>query len=238
MLSAAEARALVGVPAAELLDEAGRLRDRGHGDHVTFSPKVFIPLTMLCRDRCHYCTFAQPPARLDSPYLTPEQVLAIATAGAEAGCHEALFTLGERPEDRYPVAAEWLAAHGVKAWTEDAAPGRPNVVGEVGSGEGPSLVLCAHLDTVGTAGMERPFEPRVEGDRMFGRGAYDMKGGLAACMATAAALAVESLAGKLMLTLVADEEYASIGARGFVDRHTADACILTEASELVAKLHR
>ncbi|MEZ5137822.1 MAG: hypothetical protein R2711_03325 [Acidimicrobiales bacterium] len=60
---------------------------------------------MLCRDRCGYCTFAQPPARLDAPYLTPEQVLRLARQGAEAGCHEALFTLGERPEERYPLAA-------------------------------------------------------------------------------------------------------------------------------------
>jgi FO synthase len=67
---------------------------------------------MLCRDKCGYCTFAQPPARLDAPYLTPEQVLAIATAGAEAGVREALFTLGERPELRYPVAQEWLRDHG------------------------------------------------------------------------------------------------------------------------------
>ena len=81
-------------------------------NRITFSPKVFIPLTMLCNDRCGYCTFAQPPARLHAPYLSPEQVLAIATDGATAGCKEALFTLGERPELRYPVAAEWLAAHG------------------------------------------------------------------------------------------------------------------------------
>jgi FO synthase len=73
---------------------------------------VFIPLTQLCRDRCGYCTFARPPARLDAAYLSPEQVLDIARAGAEAGCHEALFTLGERPELRWPVAAEWLAQHG------------------------------------------------------------------------------------------------------------------------------
>jgi FO synthase len=79
---------------------------------VTWSPKVFIPLTMLCRDKCGYCTFAQPPARLDAPYLTPEQVLAIASAGAAAGVREALFTLGERPELRYPVAQEWLRDHG------------------------------------------------------------------------------------------------------------------------------
>ena len=81
-------------------------------NRITFSPKVFIPLTMLCNDRCGYCTFAQPPARLASPYLAPEQVLAIAADGAAAGCKEALFTLGERPELRYPQAAEWLAAHG------------------------------------------------------------------------------------------------------------------------------
>ena len=103
---------LLAAPLDALLAEARAVRDATTGSRVTYSPKVFIPLTMLCRDRCHYCTFAQPPARLDSPYLTPEQVLDIARAGAAAGCHEALFTLGERPEDRYPVAAEWLAAHG------------------------------------------------------------------------------------------------------------------------------
>src|SRR3954470_16912648 len=99
-------------PLADLLDEARAIRDLHHGRRVTFSPKVFIPLTMLCRDRCGYCTFAQPPARLESPYLTPKQVSALARAGARVGCHEALFTLGEAPEERYPVAAEWLADHG------------------------------------------------------------------------------------------------------------------------------
>ncbi len=88
------------------------MRDLAFGTRITFSPKVFIPLTMLCQDKCGYCTFAQPPARLESPYLSPEQVIAIARHGAAAGCHEALFTLGERPELRYPAAAEWLAAHG------------------------------------------------------------------------------------------------------------------------------
>ncbi|MEY2433452.1 MAG: synthase [Acidimicrobiaceae bacterium] len=73
---------------------------------------------MLCRDKCGYCTFAQPPARLDSPYLAPDDVLAIARRGAAAGCHEALFTLGERPEDRYPAAQEWLTAHGYASTVE------------------------------------------------------------------------------------------------------------------------
>src|SRR3954468_306136 len=96
----------------DLQAEARRRRDERTGTRITYSPKVFIPLTMLCRDKCGYCTFAQPPARLTAPYLSPEDVLAIARRGAFAGCHEALFTLGERPEDRYPVARSWLTEHG------------------------------------------------------------------------------------------------------------------------------
>ncbi|MHB1711491.1 MAG: 7,8-didemethyl-8-hydroxy-5-deazariboflavin synthase CofG, partial [Acidimicrobiales bacterium] len=88
--------------------QARAVRDRAHGNRVTFSPKVFIPLTMLCRDRCGYCTFAKAPARVDSPYLALDDVMAIARAGRDAGCLEALFTLGERPEDRYPDARRWL----------------------------------------------------------------------------------------------------------------------------------
>jgi FO synthase len=102
---------LLALPLDELMAQARAIRDHAHGTRVTFSPKVFIPLTMLCRDKCGYCTFAQPPARLESPYLTADQVLAIARRGATAGCHEALFTLGERPEDRYPVAQDWLTAN-------------------------------------------------------------------------------------------------------------------------------
>src|SRR6186997_2356152 len=105
-------RNLATVPLAALMARARAIRDDAHGRRVTYSPKVFIPLTMLCRDRCGYCTFAQPPARLEAPFLSPDQVLRIARQGAAAGCHEALFTLGERPEERYPVAAEWLEANG------------------------------------------------------------------------------------------------------------------------------
>jgi FO synthase len=103
---------LLDLPSDELLARARRVRDEVTGTRVTYSPKVFIPLTMLCRDRCGYCTFAQPPARLDKVFLSPDDVLAIATAGARAGCHEALFTLGERPEERYPAARQWLDDHG------------------------------------------------------------------------------------------------------------------------------
>ena len=96
----------------DLRAEARAVRHAAHGNRVTFSPKVFIPLTMLCRDRCGYCTFAKAPARVEHPYLELEDVLAIARAGRAAGCHEALFTLGEGPEDRYPVARQWLGDHG------------------------------------------------------------------------------------------------------------------------------
>ena len=109
---------LLGAPLDEVLAEAAAVRDAAHGTRVTYSPKVFIPLTHLCRDKCGYCTFAQPPARVQAPYLSPDEVLAIARAGAEAGCHEALFTLGERPELRYPAAAEWLRAAGYASTVE------------------------------------------------------------------------------------------------------------------------
>src|SRR6202046_373843 len=85
-------------PLAELIEAAGRLRDEGHGRHVSYSRKVFIPLTHLCRDVCHYCTFAEPPKAGRSAYLSPDEVLAIARAGAAAGCTDALFPLGRRPE--------------------------------------------------------------------------------------------------------------------------------------------
>jgi acetylornithine deacetylase len=128
-------------------------------------------------------------------------------------------------------ACEWLAARGVRAWLEEAAPGRPNAVAEVAGGEGPTLVLCAHLDTVGTAGMTIPaFAPEIRDGRLYGRGSDDMKGAAAAVMSAAAALAERPPAGRVLLALVADEEHASLGAHDFVRRHRADGCILTEAS--------
>ncbi|HEV7757305.1 MAG TPA: bifunctional FO biosynthesis protein CofGH [Mycobacteriales bacterium] len=101
----------------DLLASAARVRDAGlleagRPGVVTYSRKVFIPLTRLCRDRCHYCTFATVPHRLDAPFLEREEVLEIARQGAAAGCREALFTLGDRPEDRWPQAREWLEARG------------------------------------------------------------------------------------------------------------------------------
>ena len=93
---------------AELLQVATNLRDQGHQNVVSYSRKVFIPLTHLCRDVCHYCTFAQVPRKLRAPYLTPEEVLGIASDGARAGCKEALFTLGDKPELRYQAARNGL----------------------------------------------------------------------------------------------------------------------------------
>lgn len=117
----------------EVLREAARARrDAATGVRVTYSPKVFIPLTMLCRDRCGYCTFARPPARATAPYMSPDEVLAVARAGARVGCHEALFTLGERPELRYPVAARWLADHGYGSTVEYLAAMARLVLDETG----------------------------------------------------------------------------------------------------------
>ncbi len=102
---------------ADLCGSAARVRDQGLADAgrpgvITYSRKVFIPLSRLCRDRCHYCTFATTPNRVPAPFLSPDEVLAIATQGAALGCKEALFTLGDRPEERWPAAREWLDAHG------------------------------------------------------------------------------------------------------------------------------
>ena len=106
---------LITATAAEVAPAAFLLARRAHGHVVTYSPKVFIPLTKLCRDRCGYCTFAQAPAHVSAPFLSLDEVMAIAQAGRDAGCTEALFTLGERPELRYDDAARWLAARGYRS---------------------------------------------------------------------------------------------------------------------------
>jgi FO synthase len=116
VLEPAEVQVLADSPAERLGDlcaAAAALRDQGKGRVVTFSPKVFIPLTRLCRDFCGYCTFRQDPAAAgEHLYMTPEQVLDVARQGEDLGCTEALFTLGERPELRYPEAQQWLKRRG------------------------------------------------------------------------------------------------------------------------------
>jgi FO synthase len=99
---------------------------------ITYSPKVFIPLTKLCRDVCHYCTFAQPPRRGERAYMRADEVLEVARAGAEAGCHEALFTLGDKPELRYRAAREELAELGCETTIEYLARMCELVLAETG----------------------------------------------------------------------------------------------------------
>jgi acetylornithine deacetylase len=129
--------------------------------------------------------------------------------------------------------ASWLSAAALEVTLDEPEAGRPNVVAIArGSGGGRSLLLNAHSDTVGVAFMERPHEPVIEGDRLYGRGAYDMKGGLASIMVTAARAKKLKLRGDVILTAVADEEFASIGTSSIVKQYHADAAIVTEPTEL------
>ena len=142
-----EAEALLEARGAELdrlLVVARRVRDAGladagRGDVITYSRKVFIPLTRLCRDRCHYCTFATVPRMLESAFLGPDEVLAIARDGAALGCKEALFTLGDRPEDRWPEARAWLEEAGYGSTLEYVRAMAIRVLEETG--------LLPHLNT-------------------------------------------------------------------------------------------
>jgi acetylornithine deacetylase len=136
--------------------------------------------------------------------------------------------------------AEWCERADLEVTLEEVAPGRPNVVAVArGTGSGRSLMLNAHMDTVGVAGMTKPFAPRLVDGRLYGRGAYDMKGSLAACMLVAAEARRRRLRGDVVLTAVADEEFASIGTEAVVARQRADAAIVTEPTGMcVAVAHR
>ena len=131
---------------------------------------------------------------------------------------------------------------GLSVQVSEAAPGRPNAIGRLpGRGGGRSLLLNAHMDTVGVAGMSAPFAGEVRQGRLYGRGAYDMKGGLAAMLGAAQALTVADIAlrGDLFITAVADEEYASLGTEHLVQQVRADAAIVTEPTDLaLCRAHR
>jgi acetylornithine deacetylase len=128
---------------------------------------------------------------------------------------------------------DWLSKHGVDAWLEETEIlGRPNAIGRVTGGDGPTLMLNGHLDTVGVGGQADPFTPRIEGRRMYGRGSMDTKGGVAALMVATARSVDAGISGTVLFTGVADEEYASVGTAAIAVNHQADAAIVTEPSRL------
>ena len=166
-LSAAEALALADLPDPRpLMRVAAALRDEGHGGLVSYSRKVFIPLTQLCRDVCHYCTFAHPPRPGEPAYWDAEQVLDIARAGARAGCHEALFTLGDKPELRYAATRDALARLGHETTLSYLAEMAGLVLRETGllPHLNPGVMTRADIDRlgVGARGAHTAAHIRVE----------------------------------------------------------------------------
>lgn len=129
--------------------------------------------------------------------------------------------------------AGWLANAGLEVQLDDVQPGRPNVIATArGAGGGQTLLFNGHIDTVGVAGMDTPHQPRIAGNRLYGRGAYDMKGGVAACMLVMAEIAKRRLRGDVIFTAVVDEEYAGAGTIDVATKLRADAAIIAEPTEL------
>src|SRR5579862_1208762 len=166
-LALAEARDLTA-----LMQVAGELRDRGHGNLVSYSKKVFIPLTQLCRDVCHYCTFAHPPRRGEAAYLSAEEVLAIARAGARAGCKEALFTLGDKPELRYGAAREALARLGHQTTLSYLAEMAALVLKETGllPHLNPGVMSRAEIETLRAVSVSQGIMLESASERLSRRG--------------------------------------------------------------------
>jgi acetylornithine deacetylase len=149
--------------------------------------------------------------------------------------------LGGRGEREIAMfVAEWAHGAGLEVELDEAGPGRPNVIVTArGSGGGKTLLLNAHLDTVGYAGMTDPLTPKVEAGRLYGRGTYDMKGGLAACLIAARRAAALGLRGDVVVTAVVDEELASIGTESVLSRVRADAAIVAEPTGMrIAIAHK
>ncbi|HEX3536024.1 MAG TPA: 7,8-didemethyl-8-hydroxy-5-deazariboflavin synthase CofG, partial [Stellaceae bacterium] len=155
-----------------LMRVAGELRDRGHGGLVSYSRKVFIPLTQLCRDVCHYCTFAHPPRRGEAAYLTADEVLPIARAGAAAGCKEALFTLGDKPELRYRAARDELARLGHETTLSYLAETAALVLKETGllPHLNPGLLTGADIDALRAVSVSQGIMLETASERLSQRG--------------------------------------------------------------------
>jgi acetylornithine deacetylase/succinyl-diaminopimelate desuccinylase-like protein len=145
---------------------------------------------------------------------------------------------GEREIAAY--VGRWASRAGLEVEVVEATSGRPSVVVRSGRrGSGQTLLLCGHLDTVGLGGMSDPLVPRIDGDRLYGRGAYDMKGGLAAALVACRTAARSGLSGEVIVVAVADEEHSSIGVQEVLRRVRADAAVVTEPTELtVATAHK
>jgi FO synthase len=169
---AATTAELLGTPLSELCAHARALRDERADGLVTYSPKVFIPLTKLCRDVCGYCTFAQPPKRGEPAYLSLDEVLAIAHAGAAAGCREALFTLGDRPERRYRVAREELRTLGCDSTLEYLARAAKAVLDETGllPHLNPGVMTAAELAALRPVSASMGLMLETASDRLSSKG--------------------------------------------------------------------
>ncbi|HEY2036314.1 MAG TPA: 7,8-didemethyl-8-hydroxy-5-deazariboflavin synthase CofG, partial [Steroidobacteraceae bacterium] len=158
--------------AATLLPAAEELTLTGHGRAVTYSRKVFIPLTQLCRDVCHYCTFAKAPRALASPFMSLEQALEVARAGASAGCQEALFTLGDKPELRYAAARRFLESHGYETTLDYVAA----VAAEVHARTGllphlnPGIMTRTDLEKLRRVSVSMGLMLESAAERLSGRG--------------------------------------------------------------------
>ena len=172
MLNINEVLSWPGSGLRDLMARAAELRDQGHGRIVSYSPKVFIPLTKLCRDVCHYCTFAQPPRRGQRAYLSIDEVLDIARAGAEAGCHEALFTLGDKPELRYKVARDELEELGHTSTLSYLREAAQAVLDETGllPHMNPGVMTQAELQDLRTVSVSQGLMLESSSARLCGKG--------------------------------------------------------------------
>ncbi len=170
--AAAALAALVEAPLEPLMATARELTERGFGNVVTYSRKVFIPLTQLCRDVCHYCTFAKAPRRLKSAYLSIDEVLEIARAGEAAGCKEALFTLGDQPEQRYGAARRALDELGCATTLEYLKQAAGRVLAETGllPHLNPGLMTAADLATLRAVAASMGLMLETAAERLSRRG--------------------------------------------------------------------
>lgn len=167
------------------------------------------------------------------PYTPAEVEALLADLVSIDSVNPALVPNGAGEAEIARFVARWAEEAGLSVEIVEPLPGRPSVVATAtGRGGGRSLMLNAHLDTVGVAGMATPHEARVQDGRLYGRGSYDMKGGLAACMLATAAAGRAGFPGDVLLAAVSDEEHSSVGVQAVVEQFKTDACVVTEPTSL------